>query len=124
MLVVSPFQSSSGIWARVVTQLVWLGCVMDTQGSIWYWIFQPNIIIQWSCRKIFFCSVILEKLFCGSCGGMVLYRKRNGALLWTRLLSAVLEYCRCGLLGLSKLSLSELLNTKQWHTGLWDLGGE
>ena len=77
-------------------------------------------------REICFGCVIFEELICA--GGDVWWwfiwccnGEGGSAPLQTELLSGVLECHRCGWLGLTGLSSSELLNTERQHTGLQHL---
>ena len=41
-------EGCGAVWTGLGTLVVWLmGCLMDTQWSIWNWIFRPHFIIQW-----------------------------------------------------------------------------
>ena len=47
---------------------------MDTQASIWTWIFRPHIVIQWCCWEVFLRGSFVmipntgEKWVCSGCG--------------------------------------------------------
>ena len=53
VMVVSTIQSPGLHMDWIVTQVAWLRCIMDKQLFVWGLIFQPNVIIQWSCEGNF-----------------------------------------------------------------------